>query len=132
MKKKVTSNILKIIINLLELAIFVFLVFVIVQLIRGDNGILGLLHGKTSEEKLNTALQKFASEDNDERLEDILGEIKGLESMDIDENEGLVSVTIDSTDYLVTIGDYFKNNVRKEGIISIKEIPKENNNVTQK
>ena len=95
------SPIFKIIINLVELAVLVLLIFIIVYLVRSDNGILGIIGRKDAAEKLEAAIQKYTSEQGAREIEEYLGEIDGVGEIKPNQEDGTILVTIDVKQFVV-------------------------------
>ncbi len=91
------KKVFKVIKTIIELAIVVAFIAVIVYLF--NNGILGNSTYEQAQSKLDTAMKIFAS--TDMTLEEALNDIEGLESLEIDEENGMYTLVIDGVDFLV-------------------------------
>lgn len=85
---------------ILELAVLLLLVLVIMYLVKSDNGVLSKIDKGNASEKLDMAIKTFSSTGG-MKLETALRTIKGLESLEINEETGEYDIKIDGQDFLI-------------------------------
>lgn len=107
-KKKKRNKVLSVIINLLEILIFIGLIIFIVYLVKSENGLEGKLHQKNASEKLDAAIKSYSDsseeEKEDRELEYYLRQIDGLQKIKVDKEANTIELTIDGQSFFVVTG----------------------------
>lgn len=96
MKQKIK----KILITVLEIAIFVILALVIFNLVKANKDTVSKNKEENARDKLDKAIKIYSSSDN-MTLEDSINNIEGVTNLTVDKEAGLYTVELDGKEYTV-------------------------------
>lgn len=106
------KKVLKIVI---EIAVFIFLAIIIVNLINANKDILAKNKEENAKDKIDKAIKTFATSNNS-TLEDAINNVDGVTDLEVNEETGEYKIKVDGQEYTVITQEViFDENIINNG-----------------